>query len=82
MIIKDEGMSCTPGPGNAARPGGGPLPQLDEGALKGGGPQKDKHLLPSTFTGQFLQSRRLGFGVFIDIWFIIGPWHGLIISKG
>ncbi len=29
-----DGMSWIPGPGNAAGPGGGALPQLDEGAFK------------------------------------------------
>jgi hypothetical protein len=39
-------------------------------AYSGGeGPQIDKHLPPSTFTGQFFKkSRHLGLGVFIDIW--------------
>jgi hypothetical protein len=38
--------------------------------LGGEGPQTDKHLLPSTFTGQSIvkESRHLGFDVFIDIW--------------
>jgi hypothetical protein len=38
--------------------------------LGGRGPQTDKHLPPSIFTGQFLRekSQHLWFGVFIDIW--------------
>jgi hypothetical protein len=38
------------------------------------GPQTDKHLPSSTFTGPFLiykKSRHLGFGVFIDIWSMV-----------
>jgi hypothetical protein len=38
------------------------------------GPQIDKHLPPSTFTCQFFKkakSRNLGFGVFIDIWYML-----------
>jgi hypothetical protein len=33
-VILRGGTSRIPGPGNAAGPGGGALPQLDEGALK------------------------------------------------
>ncbi len=32
------------------------------------GPQTDKLLPPSTFTGQLKKSRHLGFDVCIDIW--------------
>ncbi len=34
----------------------------------GRGHQTDKHLPPSTFTGQFIIKADIGFGVFIDIW--------------
>jgi hypothetical protein len=33
--------------------------------------QTDEHLPQSTFTGQFLKSRHLGLGVFIDIWSMV-----------
>ncbi len=32
------------------------------------GPQTDKHLPPSTFTGQFLRKADIWVGVFIDTW--------------
>ncbi len=42
-----------------------PLPNKNLGGKE---PQTDKHLPPSTFTGQFWRKAAFGFGVFIDIW--------------
>ncbi len=45
--------------------------------LGGRGPQINKHLPPSTITGQFFKkSRHLGFDVFIDIWSMVSPVCG------
>jgi hypothetical protein len=46
--------------------------------LGGEWPQIDKHLPPSTLLVNFLKSRHLGFGVFIDIWSMLSALYSHI----
>jgi hypothetical protein len=43
------------------------------------GPRTDKHLPPSTFSGQFLRNAHIGFGVFIDIWSMPGTHTKILL---